>query len=43
MKEDRWKGMGIRYSFIFYLINLFKPIVKTNNSFIINFKFIISL
>ena len=37
MKEDRWKGMRIRYSLIFLLINLFKPIVKTNNNFIIIF------
>ena len=35
MKEDKWKGMRIIYSLIFYLTDLFKPTVKTNNRFIL--------
>ena len=44
MKEDMWIGVRIKYNLIFLLINLFKPIVKNNNNFIINFfSFIVSL
>ena len=37
MKEDMWIGVRIKYNLIFWFINLFTPIVTTNNNFIIIF------